>query len=140
MRSVSCGSLPLVAAYSAGPSVVDGRCCGIVSCAGYSTGDRSFPGMRRASSMMQQLVFSYGALGVGTVSSIASCWSISPISMMGMLLEGGSIWPLRNNGTKKHDKKMKQLEKRIEEQGIQVSKPPPLLKRKLCFPRSTLLH
>src|SRR5258708_9630782 len=79
-------------------------------------------------------------VGVGTVSSIASCWSISPISMMGMLLEGGSIWPLRNNGTKKHDKKMKQLEKRIEEQGIQVRKPPPLLKRTLCFPRSTPLQ
>ena len=90
MRSVSCGSLPLVAAYSAGLSVVDGRCCGMLSCAGYYTGDMSFPGMRRYSSMMQQLVFSYGALGVGTVSSIASCWSISQISMMGMLLEGGS--------------------------------------------------
>src|SRR5438132_9178807 len=88
MRSVSCGSLPLVAAYSAGLSVVDGRCCGMLSCAGYYTGDRSFPGMRRYSSMMQQLVFSYGALGVGIVSSIASCWSILPISMMGMLLEG----------------------------------------------------
>src|SRR5437879_12379490 len=87
MRSVSCGSLPLVAAYSAGLSVVDGRCCGMLSCAGYYTGDMSFPGMRRYSSMMQQLVFSYGALGWGTVSSIASCLGISPISMMCMFYQ-----------------------------------------------------
>src|SRR5258707_15425148 len=83
MRYVSCGSLPLAAAYLAGLLVVDGQCYGMWSCAGYSTGDRSFPGMRRYFSMTQPLVFSYGALGVGTVSSIASCWSISHISMRG---------------------------------------------------------
>src|SRR5260370_28941980 len=91
MHYVSCGSLPLAAAYLAGLVVVDGQCYGMLSCAGYATRDRSFPGMCRYFPMTQPLVFSYGALGVGTVSSIASCWSISHISMMGMLLEGGSI-------------------------------------------------
>src|SRR5260221_11071061 len=85
MHYVSCGSLPLAAAYLAGLLVVDGQCYGILSCAGYYTRDRSFPGMRRYFSMTQPLVFSYGALGVGTVSSIASGWVISHISMSGTL-------------------------------------------------------
>src|SRR5258708_2321248 len=83
MHDVSCGSCALAAAYVPVRLVVDGQCYGILSCAGYYTRDRSFPGMRRYFSMTQPLVFSYGALGVGTVSSIASCWSISHISMRG---------------------------------------------------------
>ena len=49
------------------------------------------------------------------------------------------MWPLRNNGTKQHDKKMKQLEKGIGEQFIQVRKPPPPSQKEVMFPEIKLL-